>query len=86
MIRLRNTETQTHLHSHEKRVENLRGAFGLVDEREIQGRHIVLVDDVVTSGATLTSAARVLQQASPASISALALCVSDPKGRAFEAI
>jgi ComF family protein len=86
IIRLRNTETQTHLHGHAVRAKNLLGAFGLVDEREIAGRHIVLIDDVMTSGSTLISAARTLQQASPASISAIVIAVADPKGRAFEMI
>lgn len=84
IIRLRNTETQTHMHGKAVRMKNLKGAFGLVDEREIMGRHIVLVDDVLTSGATLINAARVLKQAAPASICAIVIAVADPKGRAFE--
>jgi predicted amidophosphoribosyltransferase len=44
------------------------------------------VDDVMTSGATVLSAARTLKAAEPASISVLAVAVADPKGRSYEFI
>jgi len=84
IIRLRNTETQTHLHSRGKREENLKGAFGLVDARCIAGKHVVLVDDVMTTGATFGAAARAMLEAEPASLSTIVIAVADPKGRAFE--
>jgi ComF family protein len=85
-VRLVNTETQTHLHSHAKREENLRDAFGLVKPRRIRGKHVVLVDDVMTTGATLKSFARCLADAEPASLSAIVVAVADPKRRGFEVI
>jgi predicted amidophosphoribosyltransferase len=84
--RIRPTETQTHLHSRAERAENLRNAFDLVDPAAIEGKHIVLADDVLTTGATLMSLARALKPAGPASLSAIVLAVADPKGRAFEVI
>ena len=86
LVRLRNTRTQTTLHAQAKRVENLRDAFGLIDGKSVRGKHVVLVDDVMTSGATVRSAARTLVAAEPASISVLAVAVADPKGRAYEFI
>jgi ComF family protein len=85
-VRLRNTETQTHLHSHAKREENLRDAFGLVNPRCLRGKHVVLVDDVMTTGATLRSVARCLKDAGPASLSAIVVAIADPKHRGFEVI
>jgi ComF family protein len=85
-VRLRNTETQTHLHSHAKREENLRDAFGLINPRCIAGRHVVLVDDVMTTGATLQSLARTLRAANPASLSAIVVAIADPRRRGFERI
>jgi ComF family protein len=85
LTRVRATETQTHL-SPTQRVENLRGAFALIAPKYIAGRHVVLVDDVTTTGATLRAAAQALEQAHPASLSALALAIADPKGRGFEVI
>jgi len=86
LVRLRNTQTQTTLHAQAKRMENLRDAFGLIDAKSVRGRHLVLVDDVMTSAATVRSAARTLAEAAPASISVLAVAAADPKGRAYEFI
>lgn len=85
-VRTRRTETQTHLHSRAKRVENLRGAFALVDAASIAGKHVTIIDDVMTTGATLRSFARVLMAAKPASVSAIVLAIADPRGKEFEAV
>lgn len=84
--RIRATETQTHMRSHAQRVENLRDAFALIDPAKIEDKQVVLVDDVLTTGATLTSLARTLKKAHPRSISAIVLAVADPKGLAFEVV
>ncbi len=84
--RTRNTVTQTELHSHADRDANVRGAFSLKRRSSITARHIVIVDDVMTTGATLRALARTLKQARPASISALVLAIADPRGRAFQTI
>ena len=85
--RIRRTETQTHLHSHEKRAANVRGAFALKRcARQLFGKHVVIVDDVMTTGSTLRELGRLLKHAAPASLSTLVLAVSDPRGRGFEAI
>jgi ComF family protein len=86
LVRLRNTAAQTTLRAQAKRWENMRDAFGLIDANSVRGQHVVLVDDVMTTGATLKSAARTLQKAEPASISVIAIAVADPKGRAYEFI
>ena len=85
-VRISNTESQTHLPSRAQRMENLSDAFVLAAPAAIAGKNIVLVDDVLTTGATLVSLARTLQSAKPASVSAIVLAVADPKGRQFEVI
>lgn len=52
VVRKRFTETQTKKHRTE-RWQNVEGSFEITDERELKGKHILLVDDVVTTGATL---------------------------------
>ncbi len=86
VVRTRATQSQTQLGSRAKRQKNMQDAFALSDTRPLHGKHLVLVDDVMTSGATLISVARVLQAAGPAKLSALVLCVADPKGQEFEVI
>ena len=86
IIRLRHTETQTHLHSKHDRIANLREAFGLREVRSIRDRHVVVVDDVMTTGATMLSVARTLKEADPASLSAIVLAIADPRRRDFQAI
>jgi ComF family protein len=84
VVRWRWTGTQIHQHSRARRVRNLRDAFVLLDERAIRGRHLVLIDDVMTTGATLRSLARVLMPARPASLSAIVLAIADPARRHFQ--
>ena len=84
--RKRSTVVQSQLSSRQKRVANLRDAFALRDPRPLAGRHIVLVDDVLTTGSTLVYLARAVMTAKPASVSAIVLAVADPRGREFEFI
>jgi ComF family protein len=65
--RVRNTITQTQL-SREERMENLRGAFHARHNAEINGRDLVLVDDVFTTGSTVEECSRVLRRAGAASV------------------
>ena len=61
------TPTQTFL-SREERWENVRKAFELRHLERLEGKRIVLVDDVFTTGATTNSCARVLRQAGAADV------------------
>lgn len=65
--RTRYTTTQTR-HARRERIENLRGAFALARRAVVAGRHLVLVDDVFTTGATVDECALVLQKAGAASV------------------
>ena len=59
--RVKPTRQQVGL-SRSERAENVQGVFKVAPERrvEIEGRHVVLVDDVLTSGATVDACARAL--------------------------
>ena len=86
VIRARPTVTQAALHARQKRVENVRDAFVLADPDAVVGKHLVVVDDVMTTGATLVSLAHTLESAGDVTLSAIAICHADPKGREFEFI
>ena len=72
--RVRETPPQTSL-DRAARVRNLRQAFEVdpAQAATIQGRRLLLVDDVMTSGATLHEAARVLRAAGAAHVAAVVL-------------
>jgi ComF family protein len=70
--RVRATEQQIGL-SRPQRASNVQGAFKVADERkaDIQGRRVILVDDVLTSGATVDACARALLRAKAAQVDVL---------------
>jgi ComF family protein len=62
LVRLRNTRTQTRLKDSE-RLLNVRNSFALAKEKDIKGKNILLIDDVLTTAATVSEAASALKHA-----------------------
>ena len=59
IVRIRFTETQTKKHRTE-RWDNVHESFKVNDATVLKNKHILLVDDVITTGATLDACAQVL--------------------------
>ena len=59
MKRLKHTDTQTRK-SRFARYKNVSEVFAVTDSKAIEGKHILLVDDVITTGSTLYACANVL--------------------------
>lgn len=62
--RVRNNPSQTLKRTHE-RWDNVEGIFAVRHPEEFAGKHILLVDDVITSGATIGSAAEAILRCCP---------------------
>jgi len=67
LVRLKNTPPQTRTKSAAERQRNIARAFACRDRR-LRGKHILLIDDVCTSGATLNACAVALKTAGAASV------------------
>jgi ComF family protein len=67
--RIRYTTTQT-AYDRAERMENLHGAFRLRKNRDVRGLHVLLIDDVLTTGSTLSECARILRKAGAVSVHA----------------
>jgi ComF family protein len=74
LLRLHDTPAQSAL-PRAQRLRNLRGAFATAPGRgeALRGRRVLLIDDVMTTGATLHTAALALQAAGAAAVQALVL-------------
>lgn len=72
LLRTINNPSQTQ-RSAEERKQNAEGIFSLVNSAELHNKHILLVDDIVTTGATLRSCCKVLKSVRGLKISIISL-------------
>jgi predicted amidophosphoribosyltransferase len=75
VIRTTHTDSQTKKNRIE-RWQNMQGRFQLVNPGAIKGKHLLLIDDVVTTGATLEACGRVLLAGEDVRLSIATLCYS----------
>ncbi len=81
LLRTRPTPPQAGLSASERR-RNVRGAFRAAGERGgIRGKKLIVVDDVMTTGATLEACARALKRAGAEQVAALTLARADLESR-----
>jgi ComF family protein len=67
LLRQRATNTQAGLTPRQRR-QNVRGAFMVSDPARVTARHVLIVDDILTTGATARAAAQALVEAGAASV------------------
>ncbi len=63
LLRNRNTKSMKALSAYERR-KNVEGAFSVISEKKdrLKGRHILLIDDIYTTGSTLNACGKTLKQ------------------------
>lgn len=78
LLRVRHTAAQAAL-DRNQRLGNVKGAFAVDPLRvsQLRGKHVAVIDDVMTSGASLYTAAEALRQAGAARVTALVLARTD---------
>lgn len=70
LVRVKDTPTQREL-TREEREKNLQAAFDIKDKKKVQGKSILLVDDVYTTGSTIKECTRILLEAGAARVSVI---------------
>ena len=73
----RDNPAQSSLSSREERQKNVAGVYAAVNEEKIRGARILLIDDILTTGATLREAARVLREAGAEKVICATLAAAD---------
>ncbi|MFJ4064162.1 ComF family protein [Pseudomonas sp. NPDC089996] len=81
LLRTRDTPAQQHLDARARR-RNLRHAFALAGEASLEGRHVAVVDDVLTTGATAQAVAQRLRQAGARRVDVYCLARTAKPGQA----
>jgi ComF family protein len=70
VVRTRHTAPQVGLNPKERQ-DNVKGAFAVTDPARVKGKHVLLVDDLYTTGATVKECARVLRRAGASRVEVL---------------
>ncbi len=73
LVKPHDTKHQAHVENRAERLKNLRGSFTLKNSEQIKGRNIILIDDVITTGATLGEARKILLEAGARKVIAFTL-------------
>jgi ComF family protein len=74
IVRMTDTESQTHKSVYE-RFTNVEKIFSCTDTAQLSGKHILLVDDVITTGATLSACIATLSEIPQINISLFSLSI-----------
>jgi len=76
LVRVQENTTQTKKSVYE-RYENTQGIFDLKNPAELEGKHVLLVDDVLTTGSTIEACMQALQKTNNIKISVFTLAIAE---------
>lgn len=76
LVKVKNTESQTKL-ARKERFKNMKDVFEITDKRKVKNKNILIVDDILTTGATTESMAKLLRKYHANKISVLTFARTD---------
>ena len=76
--KVRDTEAQSSLEDGSKRWSNVAGVYSVPHPEQVSGKRVLLIDDIITSGATLEEGAKTLLSAGAAQVVAATFCRTPP--------
>ena len=71
--KIKDTKSQTKTQNKKERLENLKGSFSVEMTEKLHNRNIILLDDVITTGSTISEVKKVLKEAGAKKIISIAL-------------
>ncbi len=71
--KIKDTPRQAHIKNRNERLENTKDSFGVNNGELVKGRNIILIDDITTTGATLSEARKTLKRAGARDVIAFTL-------------
>ncbi len=71
--RIRDTKPQFEIKNDNEKIENVKGAFSIGDFNKIEGKAVLIIDDIFTTGSTINECAKVILQAGASRVQALTL-------------
>lgn len=81
MKKIRHNRPQSRIQGFSRRRANVLGAYQVLPEAPISGKHILLLDDILTTGATASEAGRVLLTAGATEVTVAAVAASTHKSK-----
>ena len=72
IIKVKNVEAQSSLNK-EERQKNIQGVYELINTKDLDGKKVLIIDDVYTTGSTINECSKVLSKAHTSKIGALTI-------------
>lgn len=76
LVKVRNNRPQSRIHGEAQRRANVLGVYKLVDAQTVRGKRVLILDDILTTGATAGEAARVLLTAGASEVHCAAIAAA----------
>lgn len=80
LTKTKNTPAQSSLEDGRKRRKNVAGAYAVIDPALVRGKRVLIIDDILTTSATLEEGARTLRQAGASQVVAAVFCRTPRNG------